>query len=70
MTLRISEDGQFFIHRCDACEFERREPVDPERNPSPFEFIMHCYCGRRIEFDPDHVIEVQSSYIRAKWGRD
>lgn len=69
MALNLSADGQYFIHTCERCGFKRQEPVDPEKNPHPFEFIMHCYCGQLIDYDFDAVFEVQQSYRRAKLGR-
>lgn len=70
MSLQISTDGQFFELTCEHCQLVRREPVDPERNRFPFEFLMHCSCGRRLDYDPEFVLAAQESYSRAKWGRD
>ena len=69
MPLFLSADGQNFIYQCHGCRFIRYEPVDPERNPSPFSFIDHCYCGQKIDLNWDTVWAAQESYSRAKKGR-
>jgi hypothetical protein len=69
MAIFLSKDGQNFVYKCPRCEAIHREPVDPERNPRPFDFIYSCQCGRRIDFDWDIVWAAQDSYTRAKAGR-
>lgn len=66
-NIKITPDGQHFLHTCPHCGGRRQERVDPAVNPDPFCYLPTCLgCCQPVEVDHAYITAVQASYARAR----